>query len=104
MCCGIAGEDVTDTGSVPNDWANDGIAHSTATTEKTLDFNFIDFMMASFEVFMAAPLSFQMVKIGGFASPDFSGFAPCFMVHTLPKHVRQTKHAKLLRPARTSGT
>jgi hypothetical protein len=26
---------------------------------------------------MAAPLSFRMVKIGGFASPDFSGFAPC---------------------------
>jgi hypothetical protein len=24
---------------------------------------------------MATPLSFQMVKTGGFASPDFSGFA-----------------------------
>jgi hypothetical protein len=24
-----------------------------------------------------------MVKTGGFASPDFSGFAPCFMTCTL---------------------
>jgi len=52
---------------------------------------------------MAAPLSFLMVKTGGFASPDFSGFAPCFMVHTLTNHRGRPKRARLMRAAETGG-
>jgi len=101
MCCCIAVEEADVTGSAPNDCANDGIATITARTEKTLDF--IDFMIAPFEVCMAAPLSFQVVKTGGFASPDFSGFAPCFMMHTLANHGNQAKRAKPDRAIGTSG-
>lgn len=52
---------------------------------------------------MAAPLSFLMVKTGGLASPDFSGYAPCFMTHTLANHRGETKRVWLVRTAGTSG-
>lgn len=53
---------------------------------------------------MATPLSFLMVKTGGFASPDFSGFAPCFMVDTLAKRGGETKRARRIGSAGTGGS
>jgi hypothetical protein len=53
--------------------------------------------------FMAAPLSFLMVKTGGFASPDFSGFAPYFMIHTVSNHGYQTKRIRLICTSGTNG-
>jgi hypothetical protein len=52
---------------------------------------------------MAAPLSFRMVKTGGFASLGFPSFAPCFMAHTLPNAVLDTKLASRMAASGTSG-
>jgi hypothetical protein len=61
------------------------------------------FMMPSQKEFMATPLSFLMVKTGGFASPDFSGFAPCVMVHTIATYFSNSKLTNLILTSGTSG-